>query len=274
MTRAGAFLFAAALFAAAFSLAFAPGGGAIPSAQAQDNPGVAPAGPGGLPPPSMLAGEGPANRYGLGENAGIAGAGAAFSSPTASASASGMPQSSSTASGPAAAPAQGLQAEGDEAASQPPVVADEGMETENTDMARKITEHVAYVQPPVSPASIASLFFTPPERDLVLSARLGLNVRPPGMGTGVEDDSSVVVIGPRELALGGIVYASPKDWTIWLNTMRISPGRLPSEVMNLKVFKSYIELEWYDAATNQIFPVRLRSHQRFNLDSRIFLPGS
>lgn len=77
----------------------------------------------------------------------------------------------------------------------------------------------------------------------------------------------------RYLTLGGIVYASSKDWTVWLNGKRVTPEALPPEAIDLIVKKNYIEIKWYDEYTNQIFPVRLRPHQRFNIDTRIFLPG-
>lgn len=77
----------------------------------------------------------------------------------------------------------------------------------------------------------------------------------------------------RNISLGGIVYAADGSWTIWLNGKRVTPKSLPPEVLDLKVYKNHIEMKWVDAYTNQIFPLRLRPHQRFNLDTRIFLPG-
>lgn len=77
----------------------------------------------------------------------------------------------------------------------------------------------------------------------------------------------------RELALGGLLYTSANDWTIWLNGKRITPNALPREVIELRVHKNYIEVKWLDDYTKRIYPVRLRAHQRFNLDTRIFLPG-
>ncbi len=79
--------------------------------------------------------------------------------------------------------------------------------------------------------------------------------------------------GPREVALGGIVFTAKDDWVIWLNGKRVMPDAIPKEVMDLHVFKDYIELKWIDEYTNQIFPIRLRTHQRFNMDNKIFLPG-
>ncbi len=77
----------------------------------------------------------------------------------------------------------------------------------------------------------------------------------------------------REIKLEGIVFVRHGDWTIWLNGKRVTPDAIPHEVTDLKVFKEYIEMKWFDNYTNQIFPIRLRPHQRFNIDTRIFLPG-
>ena len=77
----------------------------------------------------------------------------------------------------------------------------------------------------------------------------------------------------REIRLSGIVYNDQSDWTIWLNEQRVTPSAIPEEVMDLKVYKGYIEFRWFDDYTNKIFPIRLRPHQRFNIDTRIFLPG-
>ena len=77
----------------------------------------------------------------------------------------------------------------------------------------------------------------------------------------------------REIKLGGIVYISENDWTLWLNGKRVTPDAIPEEIIELRVYNEFIEVKWFDVYTNQIFPIRLRPHQRFNIDMRIFLPG-
>lgn len=77
----------------------------------------------------------------------------------------------------------------------------------------------------------------------------------------------------RYITLGGIVYKGKDNWTIWLNGKRVTPTAVPEEVLDLRVFKDYIEVKWIDDFTKQIFPIRMRAHQRFNMDMRIFLPG-
>jgi len=137
-----------------------------------------------------------------------------------------------------------------------------------TTIEKEISEQLSFLKPNVNINLMNSLFFTKWEHDLVIDARRGLITRTPGTDDGVTPDA-----GPRDVSLAGIVFHNKKEWTIWLNNMRVSPTRIPDEVMDLKVFKDYIELEWFDASTNQIFPIRLRAHQRFNLDARMFLPG-
>lgn len=78
----------------------------------------------------------------------------------------------------------------------------------------------------------------------------------------------------REIRLGGLVYHGKKDWVIWLNNKRVTPEALPTEVLDLIVYKEYVEMKWFDEWSNQIYPIRLRPHQRFNIDTRIFLPGN
>lgn len=77
----------------------------------------------------------------------------------------------------------------------------------------------------------------------------------------------------RYIKLEGIVYKDRDDWTIWLNGKRVTPDAVPREVLDLVVYRDYIEVKWIDEQTNQIFPLRMKAHQRFNMDMRIFLPG-
>lgn len=77
----------------------------------------------------------------------------------------------------------------------------------------------------------------------------------------------------RNISLSGIAYNGRESWTIWLNGQRVTPTAIPKEALDLKVFKEYIEIKWFDEYTNRIIPIRLRPHQRFNIDTRIFLPG-
>lgn len=133
----------------------------------------------------------------------------------------------------------------------------------------------------VHPNDMSSLVFTYWEHTAVKDARRARGlVRPPtdaelmkDLNAPPEDLSVRPPPEERDISLGGIVYVTGDEWTIWLNGKRVTPKALPEEAMDLQVYDEYIELKWYDKYTNQIFPIRLRPHQRFNIDARIFLPG-
>ncbi len=138
-------------------------------------------------------------------------------------------------------------------------------------------------KPVFRPQEYASLVFTFWEQDAIELARRASN----GEGTtrSVTDyqieesqkrDLTEKIKPPpeeREIRLAGILFNERDHWTIWLNEKRVTPEALPKEVIDLKVYKSYIEFKWFDDYTNRIYPIRLRPHQRFNMDTRIFLPG-
>lgn len=79
--------------------------------------------------------------------------------------------------------------------------------------------------------------------------------------------------GIRTISLGGILYSSAEKWVVWLNGRRITPTALPDEAISFWVTRDYVEVKWFDNYTNRIYPIRIRPHQRFDLDARIFLPG-
>lgn len=160
-------------------------------------------------------------------------------------------------------------ADGTMLAAMPPATAplDPAIPQPVTPIEKEISEQLSFQKPTVNVNMMPSLFFTVWEHDLVLDARRGLITRDPTTEDGIAET------GPRDIALGGIVYHNGAEWTIWLNSLRVSPTAIPDEVLDLKVYKDYIELEWFDESTNQIFPIRMRPHQRFNLDTRMFLPG-
>lgn len=134
----------------------------------------------------------------------------------------------------------------------------------------------------VRPDEVGSLLYTPWQRALLDDSKEGFRTRPPSQNEIVEDFLPMAAKdvenpnpdrGIRELYLGGILYASEDDWTVWLNGQRLRPNAIPDEVMDIKVYNEYVELKWFDRFYNLIYPIRLRPHQRFNIDRRIFLPG-
>ena len=128
-------------------------------------------------------------------------------------------------------------------------------------------------------SSVPSLFFTSQQHALLREARVGFNTRVPTLqDLGDPGDPNDPNYRPptllREFALAGILFNSEKDWVVYLNKLRVTPDNIPSEIVDIKVFKDFIELKWFDQFSNQIFPVRLRPNQRFNLDAKVFLPGA
>ena len=137
---------------------------------------------------------------------------------------------------------------------------------------------------------IVTLFFNRWQHALIQEARESFYTRPTTEGEVQQEavkEESQETQGPiqnqpprpppdpglREISLGGILFAGGTDWTVWLNNERVKPDAIPKEVMDIRVYDKFVDLKWYDAYTKRVFPVRLRPHQRFNLDSRIFLPG-
>lgn len=145
--------------------------------------------------------------------------------------------------------------------------------------------------PAAMPESLQKVAFNPNEYDSMVfteweyaaiqdALRSRGSYRPPTdeeINRNLKNDPNAEKVKPppeeREIRLSGILYNSGADWTVWLNEERITPDAIPEEVMDLKVYKSYIEFKWFDDYTNKIYPIRLRPHQRFNIDTRIFLPG-
>lgn len=173
------------------------------------------------------------------------------------------------AAAPNAATSTAAPADGTVVAAVPPSapVQEPMIPNPQTPIEKEISQQLSFQAPSVNVNRMPSLLFTAWEHDLIIDARRGLVTRVPGTDDGITE------AGPRDVSLSGIVYHNSKEWTIWLNDLRVSPTAIPDEVLDLRVYKDYIELEWFDASTNQIFPIRLRAHQRFNLDTRMFLPG-
>ena len=119
-----------------------------------------------------------------------------------------------------------------------------------------------------------TLFFTAWQHALLQEAKIGFIGSRTSGGGGAGVEQSQKDPGIREVSLGGIAFANGAKWTVWLNGVRVTPDAFPQQVLDLKVTQNYIDLKWFDNYTNRIYPIRLRPQERFNLDSRIFLPGA
>lgn len=128
----------------------------------------------------------------------------------------------------------------------------------------------------INPNEIPSILFTYWEYTAIQEAKKSRGSFKDPDDVPIEDfemEEENIQPGNRDIRLSGIVFKSSKDWTIWLNGQRITPVAVPKEIIDIKVYEEYIEVKWFDNYTKQILPIRLRPHQRFNIDSRIFLPG-
>lgn len=136
--------------------------------------------------------------------------------------------------------------------------------------------HMKLKTPEVQPQQLKTILFTLWQHQLLLEAKLRFTTRPPTEGELAEGESGTGARerGEREIRLGGILYSQADSWVVWVNGQRVTPQAIPKEIMDIRVRKDYVELKWYDSFSNLIYPVRLQPHQRFNLDSRIFLPGA
>jgi hypothetical protein len=111
------------------------------------------------------------------------------------------------------------------------------------------------------------------EYALIQEARRGFEARLPGTSRATTQSRTREIRARRDLMLGGIIFTSDDNWSVYLNEVRITPGNLPEEILDIQVHSDFIRLKWFDKGTNTIFPVRLRPNQRFNLDARLFFPG-
>jgi hypothetical protein len=129
----------------------------------------------------------------------------------------------------------------------------------------------------IAPETIGPIVFTYWERAAITDARKSrghVRARVPRETTKPAPEPKIKP-PPQEryITLGGILYVSGENWIIWLNGKRVTPTAIPKEIIDLNVYEGYVDMKWFDDYSNQIFPLRLHPHERFNIDSRVFLPG-
>ena len=89
----------------------------------------------------------------------------------------------------------------------------------------------------------------------------------------IEDDAGVDPTKPRLIRLSGIAYTNQADWMVWINGARITPYAKLSEIYEIYVQKDYVDLKWYDRASQKIIRIRLRPNQVYDINAGILLPG-
>ena len=129
---------------------------------------------------------------------------------------------------------------------------------------------------PIDISKLSSVLFTRDEYREILNAKAAIGSQDAASLSALtlyDSPAEELEPGNRFIHLQGILYTSDNDWVVWLNGQKVRPNALPEEALGFKVHKDFIEVRWFDAYTNQIIPVRLKPMQRFNIDSRVFLPG-
>lgn len=117
-----------------------------------------------------------------------------------------------------------------------------------------------------------SLFMTPNEITSILQARQGLLA--PEEAFDEDNQYDPIDNSTRILSLAGIVYVNRKDWTIWLNGERVTRANIPDRVISLTVKRDRVHLKWLDIREQRVVVVTLRSHQSYDLDSGLMMPGT
>lgn len=78
----------------------------------------------------------------------------------------------------------------------------------------------------------------------------------------------------RIISLSGMVYRSPKDWIIWLNGHKLTPGMRLPELVDIKVESDRVRLKWFDIGMAKIIAITLRPRQTYDITSGVLLTSS
>ncbi|MEI6987075.1 MAG: hypothetical protein WCK65_13200, partial [Rhodospirillaceae bacterium] len=68
----------------------------------------------------------------------------------------------------------------------------------------------------------------------------------------------------NRLLLSGIVYIGPKEWTVWLNGVAVTPARMPIQVKSITVTPQSVTVAWQRVAGQPATTITLypnRPHQ-------------
>ncbi len=129
--------------------------------------------------------------------------------------------------------------------------------------------------PPNDSSFLSRFLFSQEEIEKLKQALGGAFKRAPEVPQSAEqDDDAPAAEYPRIVSMSGLIYTGPQDWTFWLNGVRVTPDKMMDELQNLYVTKHYIDFSWLDRQTNQLYPLRLRPHQSFHLDTKVFFTGA
>lgn len=115
-----------------------------------------------------------------------------------------------------------------------------------------------------------SLFLSTAEITSIKQAMLGT----PENSTVLNAAQQVMPADARRLIkLAGVLFKDEGNWIIWLNGKKIQPGRLPSEIVDIRVESDRVHLKWFDNGSNKVISITLRPHQTYDIGAGILLPG-
>ena len=115
-----------------------------------------------------------------------------------------------------------------------------------------------------------SLFFSPLELATIQKALAGNVTGTAALGA---TTSHVDIPKVRVIALAGVVYRGPEEWTIWLNGRKVTPQNLLPEIMEIQVERDRVHLKWFDIGINNVISLTLRAHQTYDIVTGVLLPG-
>ncbi len=81
-------------------------------------------------------------------------------------------------------------------------------------------------------------------------------------------------VGPATLYLSAIVYIGPETWTIWLNSVRVTPDMRIGGIDILSVGRDAVRLEMRVFTNRPPVSVRLRPNQTFVAATREVIEGA
>jgi hypothetical protein len=89
----------------------------------------------------------------------------------------------------------------------------------------------------------------------------------------IQNQPTSVIPEVRKIKVGGISYLAPDNWVVWLNGQKVTPRFGMKEIVNIKVEKNQVDLDWFDIGANKVLKIRLRPHQVYDIVTGVLLPG-
>ncbi len=118
-----------------------------------------------------------------------------------------------------------------------------------------------------------SIFFTPNQLISIMRANQGFIAPREAFDIKNQSDNPTDM-GPRAIAITGIIYNGSNDWTVWINNERVTPKNIPDRIMGINVSSDRVRLRWMDIGNQRIVNVTLRTNQIYLLDTDTIISGS